>query len=739
MSSVAILGNDAVLAARPATAVQLAHACQRAGFDAAVPASWGDELVAAESARQLRARGDGAAILCACPYVETRLLAPGPDLAPLLVPVVAPPVAAARYLRELYAERPVRVTYVGSCPGAAADVHSATPAIDEQLAPAEFLRVLEARGVVLGEQPTVYDSVLPPDRRRYCSLPGGVPTPPSLWASERTPRTLVEIESEDYKAELAQQILAHRRALIDLAPRLGCACSGASSATPHSSARAMVLATEPPRAMGPIVEASSRLELARRIAPPPARPAGSPLPTSEYPAYRGATGEFPVYKGTSEYPVYRGTGEYPAYRGGETPASTPLPPRPKKATPSGIFRAYTGNVPTTRNPDGKPLPRAYAAHRKSPTGNRALGEATGSFPAFGAGKNAPPSSTPEGPAPDAPRSPAPESAALESAGPKSAAPLASSPSSPTVPGPDSSAAGGAAGSVPPRRNAFAFLAFTPPTPAASATGSGVPTPAEEAREGKRDAPPSLPSAPATAPPARSVPPRRPPAGRATPTLAPRPAFPASPRRRPRRTAPLLIGALVLLAGVAATVIADRSSNAARARDARADSASSPTTAESAVASTSIAPVSDSFIDTTAFAALPDVEETADSARAAVVRGTESTAAASRPSGAASGARQRAGGGRATAESGIVAPRGPARRGAPGKVAPSAGRGGRAAPSAPLEPSAPSDGATAASPSSAPPGGPEQLRIRSEIEQRRARIDSILHRLDSLRDPRPRQP
>src|SRR5689334_18226189 len=94
VTSVVILGNDAVLAARPATAVQLAHACRRAGFDAAVPASWGDELVAAESARQLRERGDGAAILCACPHVEARLLAPGPDLAPLLVPVVAPPVAA---------------------------------------------------------------------------------------------------------------------------------------------------------------------------------------------------------------------------------------------------------------------------------------------------------------------------------------------------------------------------------------------------------------------------------------------------------------------------------------------------------------------------------------------------------------------------------------------------------------------------------------------------------------------
>jgi hypothetical protein len=42
--SLVILGTDAVLAAAPATPVQLAHACLAAGYGAAVPASWGDEL-----------------------------------------------------------------------------------------------------------------------------------------------------------------------------------------------------------------------------------------------------------------------------------------------------------------------------------------------------------------------------------------------------------------------------------------------------------------------------------------------------------------------------------------------------------------------------------------------------------------------------------------------------------------------------------------------------------------------
>src|SRR6185436_19392880 len=43
---IVILGTDALLAALPATPVQLAHACLRAGFANVVPASWGDELIA---------------------------------------------------------------------------------------------------------------------------------------------------------------------------------------------------------------------------------------------------------------------------------------------------------------------------------------------------------------------------------------------------------------------------------------------------------------------------------------------------------------------------------------------------------------------------------------------------------------------------------------------------------------------------------------------------------------------
>src|SRR4029079_3066038 len=99
ISMVASFGNDAVLDAPHATPVQIAHACLRRGFTVAVPASWGEELIASEVVSRLASSERGTARICVGPFVRSRLLAPGPDLAPFLVSLVAPPVATARYLR----------------------------------------------------------------------------------------------------------------------------------------------------------------------------------------------------------------------------------------------------------------------------------------------------------------------------------------------------------------------------------------------------------------------------------------------------------------------------------------------------------------------------------------------------------------------------------------------------------------------------------------------------------------
>src|SRR5439155_950362 len=83
---------DARRAAHPASSAQLAPACQRSGFSAAIPASWGDELLALAVMRRVGGATDAAFVQCSCPFVAHRLLAGGGDLGPSLLSTVPPPV-----------------------------------------------------------------------------------------------------------------------------------------------------------------------------------------------------------------------------------------------------------------------------------------------------------------------------------------------------------------------------------------------------------------------------------------------------------------------------------------------------------------------------------------------------------------------------------------------------------------------------------------------------------------------
>jgi hypothetical protein len=81
-----------------------------------------------------------------------------------------------------------------------------------------------------------------------------------LWADSDT-RTLIEIDHEDVSTDLAQHIITHEHVLLDLAPGLGCACSGAIGSVPSRSARVTVTALEPPRAFGPIIDPTPLVSL----------------------------------------------------------------------------------------------------------------------------------------------------------------------------------------------------------------------------------------------------------------------------------------------------------------------------------------------------------------------------------------------------------------------------------------------------------------------------------------------
>src|SRR3954467_14154870 len=142
---IVVLGTDALIAALPATPVQLAHACLRAGFANVIPASWGDELIAAAVLRRLPQYGSGPAIQCSCPFVAHRLLTVGGDLRPVLLPFVAPPVAIARYLHVLAKPARARITYIGACPGSVDD------SIDIRMTPEALLSMLAEREIVVEE------------------------------------------------------------------------------------------------------------------------------------------------------------------------------------------------------------------------------------------------------------------------------------------------------------------------------------------------------------------------------------------------------------------------------------------------------------------------------------------------------------------------------------------------------------------------------------------------------------
>jgi hypothetical protein len=124
--------------------------------------------------------------------------------------------------------------------------------------PNALLAMLMERDIVIEAQPQEFDSVTPPDQRRYRSQPGGVPSTEALW-TELGSRRLVEVDGEDFISEVAQQLLSGKNVLIDTSVRLGCACSGAVNGIRHP--RAALIALEPPRSTTPVVDEDPRVDL----------------------------------------------------------------------------------------------------------------------------------------------------------------------------------------------------------------------------------------------------------------------------------------------------------------------------------------------------------------------------------------------------------------------------------------------------------------------------------------------
>jgi hypothetical protein len=216
LHSILILGPDAVAAASPATSAQLVHACRLWGFSAVVPASWGDELIATEVVRRCAAGPNRPVIQCSCPRVSERLAPHSALLDDAILWLVSPPVAVARYVKSMDAARDIHVTYAGACPGVL------DSSIDEVISPFELLAAISARGIDVAQQPRVFENIIPADRRRYMSAPGGLPDQHQLW--EECNYRVAQPAGADPTARVAQLLLSDERVLIDLGPTVGCIC-----------------------------------------------------------------------------------------------------------------------------------------------------------------------------------------------------------------------------------------------------------------------------------------------------------------------------------------------------------------------------------------------------------------------------------------------------------------------------------------------------------------------------------
>jgi hypothetical protein len=292
------------------------------------------------------------------------LLAVGTDLRPFLVSLVAPPVILARYLRALHAPRKLRLTYVGRCPSAADE------SIDARLTPEELLAIFADRQIVLEDQPDFFDSVLPPDRRRYRSQPGGLPTPDMLWSSTANgtgSRSLVELYADELPVELAQHLLAGKSVLIDAAPRLGCVCAGATAGVDPMHARARVVELEPPRASHPVLDERVMAESSLSLPASPRSAIDVVSPPSSVTS--GFSGEAtpPPNETTTLGSAELGQPSRDARPEVDSPSPIHPPVVGRRYSPSRGMRPVSGGLPTARDADGRQLPRSYVARRRSPT------------------------------------------------------------------------------------------------------------------------------------------------------------------------------------------------------------------------------------------------------------------------------------------------------------------------------------------------------------------------------------
>ena len=256
--AVLILSVESAAWFYPATPEQVVNACYAAGFNTVHRGVLGDELVAKEYldlwTEEEWGRG-GTVIRSTCPVIVETIKSQYPELIPYLAPVATPIEAEARYLKALYgADTPI--VYTGVC------LTEGGADVDAAITLAELEGIFKKRGIRVQDQALFY-SRIPEERRRYWSTAGGLPL--ELLKEERqSSRRFRKVRGLSALEGIARAVGVDRIDLgfVDILPCEGCLDHPLLGPKEELfRRRAIVGATEPPRAPGPVLADGIEIEV----------------------------------------------------------------------------------------------------------------------------------------------------------------------------------------------------------------------------------------------------------------------------------------------------------------------------------------------------------------------------------------------------------------------------------------------------------------------------------------------
>ena len=248
--AVLILSVESAAWFYPATPEQVVNACYAAGFGTVHRGVLGDELVAKEYldlwTEEEWGRG-GTVIRSTCPVIVETIKNQYPELIPYLAPVATPIEAESRYLKAMYGED-TPIVYTGVC------LTEGGADVDAAITLAELGGIFKKRGINVQDQPLFF-SRIPEERRRYWSTPGGLPLE-LLKEEPQSSRRFRKVRGLGALEGIARAVSVDRIDLgfVDILPCEGCLDHPLLGPKEELfRRRAIVGATEPPRATAPVL------------------------------------------------------------------------------------------------------------------------------------------------------------------------------------------------------------------------------------------------------------------------------------------------------------------------------------------------------------------------------------------------------------------------------------------------------------------------------------------------------